>query len=516
MDLLIRLIIWLVKQCMKSSEQVPQYTPPRVETPERSLSREVAKMAARLPSIKARAQRHLAQLDEHEADLRAHVAPVLEEGVLARVAELEQDRTRVLQTIETDGVHSAMPLAQHYVDEIQRLERVPAVTKEILRQRSVEADRAVLGDADALAIACYRPILDFARRHNLPIESNQPITLFYQGGTFIELAFLEYKLAPIGLPESYRTSPWRWPAIAHEIAHDFYASLQDLGQELVEKLELELDEQTSVRPGDEAFDRLLCRIWLEEIFADVAGALMIGPAYLRAMTAIFRQPGAPETVVAIHVSPDGVIDVHPPRHLRVHMTAHFLERQGFGNQARDLCRTWDEEHRDPPELALTTPTTRQGLPLAPLLERCEAIANRLYDMELRSLAGHRLADIPGLDFSKLHVRRAERAAQRLSEGQPVAFDARALIAAATSASLDNPDRVELINEATRLSIVGVGTGERAAGVRALSARFRFRGERGSSRRANARRIVEALLLEEILEGRGRRQRAGGSRGATGA
>jgi hypothetical protein len=387
---------------------------------------------------------------------------------------------------------------------------------ELLRQRSSESDRAVLGDADALAIACYRPILDFARQHHLPIESNQPITLFYQGGTFIELAFLEYKLAPIGLPESYRTSPWRWPAIAHEIAHDFYVSLQDLEQELVAKLELDLEEQESIKPGDEAFDRLLCRIWLEEIFADVVGALMIGPAYLRAMTAIFREPGAPQTVVAIHVSPDGAIDVHPPRHLRVHMTAHILERQGFGQRARELCRIWDQEHQEPEVLTLTTPTIRHGLPLAPLLEKCEALANRLYDVEPRSLAGHRLADIPGLDFSKLHVRRAERAAERLSDGQPVAFDARALIAAATSAALDNPDRVASINEATRLSIVGVGTGERVAGVRALSARFQLGGGRGSSRRANARRIVEALLLEEILEGRGRRQRAGGSRGAPGA
>jgi hypothetical protein len=515
MDLLIRLIIWLIKQSSQSSEQVPTYTPP-VDTPERSLVRSVLKEAGRLTSIKEHAQRQLAQLEGREEDLKAQVAPVLEEGVLARVAGLEQDRSAVIRAIQTDGVHSAMPLAQHYVNEIHRLERVSAVTKELLRQRLAESDRAVLGDADALANACYRPILDFARRHNLPVVSNQPMTLFYPGGTFIQLAFLEYKLAPIGLPESYRTSPWRWPAIAHEIAHDFYASVRNLEQELIERLHVEPAEQEAIRPGDEAFDRLLLRIWLEEIFADLAGALMIGPAYLRAMTEIFRQPGAPGTVVAIHVSPDGAVDVHPPRHLRVHMTAHFLERQGFGKQARELCRSWDREHGEPQELALTMRSTRHGLPLAPMLDRCRAVANRLYDLELRSLAGHRLADIPGLDFSKLHVRRAERAARRLSDGQPVAFDARALIAAATLAALDNRDRVASINEATRLSIVGVGTGERPAGVRDLSARFRLRGAAGSSRRANARRIVEALLLEEILERRVRRRPAGGIRGGTGA
>jgi len=197
------------------------------------------------------------------------------------------------------------------------------------------------------------------------------------------------------------------------------------------------------------------------------------------------------------------------------MTAHFLERHGFGKQARELSRTWDQEHQEPQEVVLSSPSSRQKLPLARLLEECKAIANRLYDVELRSLAGHRLADIPGLDFSKLHVQRADRAAQGLADGQPVAFDARALIAAATTAALDNPDRVGLINEATRLSIVGVGTGERVAGVRALFSKFRLRGGGASSRKASTRRIVEALLLEEILEGRGRRGRVRGVPGVLG-
>ena len=332
------------------------------------------------------------------------------------------------------------------------------------------------------------------------------MTLFHPGGTFIELAFIKQKLAPIGLPENYRTEPWWWPAIAHEIAHDFYVSLPGLEPELIDLLDLDSTQTGSITIGTETFNRYLYRIWVEEIFADAVGALMIGPAYLKAMIAIFRNPDAPENVLTLPISNDGQIDVHPPRHLRVHITGSFLHRQGFSGEVREMVRSWDQEHGQPEELTIGMRHQQQSVALAPLISLGESIADQLYNAQLQSLASHRLADVPGLDFSSMHVRRAEKAKPLLAAGRPVAFDARALIAAATEAALDNPDKLPQINKATRLSIVGIGTGERKARVRAL-ATGSVVGKGARTRPvAKSRRIVEAMLIGELIERHPRRFR----------
>jgi hypothetical protein len=497
MDLLFRFLIWAIKEIFKSMSS--ETLPPQqfVMTPELSLSQDVRRIAARLASVQSAAREQLQTLAECESDLRDQIFPVLQEGVLDQAEELGKQGQRLLQAIPREGAQASYPHAQRFAFEVQQFETVLAVTAELLRQRTNAADRAVLGDADALARACYSPILEFARHHQLPIVSNTPMTLFYPSGTFIELAFIQHKLAPIGLPQNFRHEPWWWPAIAHEIAHDFYVSLPAIEPELSQKLDLESPQDATVRLGTAAFDRFLYRIWLEEIFADAVGSLMIGSAYLRAMTTLFRNPKEPENVLTVAASNEGAFDVHPPRHLRVHITARFLQRQGFSGEARELVRAWDAEHGSPQQALLVTPSDRQAFPIESLLTMGDSIADGIYNAELRALAGHRLADIPGLDFSALHVRRSAKARRRLAAGQPVAFDARALIAAATEAALDHPDAVQRINEATRLSIVGVGTGERLARVRALAA---APGARITGTRARrTQRIVEAMLLEEILE-----------------
>jgi hypothetical protein len=483
----------------KSSE-TPQFQQPTV-SPELVLGQNVRRIAERLSVVQSSAQEQLDDLGEFEPDLQDHISPVLRKGVQERAEELGRQGQRLLESIPRDGAQASYEHAQRFAFEVQQIETVLKVTKELLRQRASPSDRAVLGDADALATACYSPILEFARHHQLPIASNSPMTLFYPGGTFIELAFIQHKLAPIGLPQNYRHEPWWWPAIAHEIAHDFYASLPTIEPELSQKLDLEPSQPGTINIGTEAFDRFLYRIWLEEIFADAVGSLMIGPAYLRAMTTIFRNPEEPERLVVVSASNDGTVDIHPPRHLRVHITGRFLHRQGFSGEARELVRAWNSEQEIPQRALFVTPSNCQAFPIEALLTLGEQIADGIYDAEIQALAGHRLADVPGLRFSALHVRRSEKARARLAAGQPVAFDARALIAAATDAALDHPEMVQRINEATRMSIVGVGTGERPARVRALAAGAGVAGPQAN----RTRRIVEAMLVEEILERRGGRQ-----------
>jgi hypothetical protein len=166
-------------------------------------------------------------------------------------------------------------------------------------------------------------------------------------------------------------------------------------------------------------------------------------------------------------------------------------------------------------LILRAPGQALALPLGPFVEAGQQLMNQLYDLELATFAGHRLADIPGLEFSRIQSQRADDAALRLTRGVPAAFDARALIAGATEASLDHPERVERIRTALRASIVGVGTDERMVHVRELAGRpstfDEVAGDTAATRDPRrfrvrpltAPRIIESLLVGEILDG-GRR------------
>jgi hypothetical protein len=170
---------------------------------------------------------------------------------------------------------------------------------------------------------------------------------------------------------------------------------------------------------------------------------------------------------------------------------------GHGSVAEELSRAWNRNHGSPQALLLPLGGEVRQLPVTEFLGSGGRLIRRLYDAELSCLAGHRLADIPDLAFSSTQERRVARAKPLLASGQPVAFDARTLIAAATEAALEDADAVAQINKAVRQSILGVGTGERAAQIRAL-ARGSSRRARLGSRSRRAQHLVEALILQELL------------------
>ena len=487
--------------------------------------------ARRLAELEARAEHLPGSLGDLDPQIAERLATVVGEEVLPEIRELGK---------RAAGVRSARDLRA--IDEqTETLEELITIVQTMARQRRDPETRAVLGDADALAEACYRPIIDFCRHHGIPIRSHFPLAVFRPGGTTIRPVFLRYRLAPIALPPNYATQLWRWPSIAHEIAHDLVAAIPRLHDELVEQLgvgEAQLREgESEAGPEAPSPEEALFGPWMEEIFADAIGSLLIGPAYLRSMVALFARPDSPIDVTSIRISEGGFVDWHPPRHLRVHMTARFLERMGYRTRAGELQEWWDRVHGAPETLVLLSGGSRQRFLAGPLIEVGRGLMDRLYLAEIEVLAGHRLADISGLEFASAHMNRAERAREQLARGRPAAFDARSLIAAATEASLDAPDRREVIREAVQRSIVGVGTEERVARVRAMAAGpFATEAREAYARpeapweapataptasdahalasaRAwspalplNAERLVDALLLAEIIEAPARRRR----------
>ena len=93
----------------------------------------------------------------------------------------------------------------------------------LVQQRQDPTLRAELGDADALAEACYAPIIEFARTRGLALTCSGRD----RAGDFdlgIWTGFIPTPIAPIFLPTDFFARAAWWPAIAHEIGHDFLAS----------------------------------------------------------------------------------------------------------------------------------------------------------------------------------------------------------------------------------------------------------------------------------------------------
>lgn len=336
---------------------------------------------------------------------------------------------------------------------------------------------AQLGDADALALRCYEPLFDFARAHQVGLTSGVPVTQLGGYELAIWTGFLPTGLAPIFLPVGFFEELYWWPAIAHEIGHDFLAASPSVDARLRAQLGLPDEEQGSMplRFSRDAIKRSeLERIfggWLEEIFCDVFGTLMLGPAYGYAMEALFARPDDPSRVLRIRRDRTGRrYDAHPPRHLRVIMVAAVLDLAGQQDDAQQLLTSWAERHGGEPQVLILK---RRGadisLPLAPVVDIALQLVARIYGQQLDALAGYRLADIPGLDWGPHEESQAKNVKDAVLAGRvPRTSNPRSVIAGAVLARRDAPDKARAMLTLARRAIAAVGTAEHAPDAYAMS------------------------------------------------
>jgi hypothetical protein len=93
----------------------------------------------------------------------------------------------------------------------------------------------------------------------------------------------KYQRVPtIAIPKFTWNHPWLWMGIAHEIGHhiwDYY----NLGEKIVQNLVIE--QLFSSEAMSNRKHLILFSQWLEEIFADIYGVLILGPAYVNSLMA---------------------------------------------------------------------------------------------------------------------------------------------------------------------------------------------------------------------------------------
>lgn len=375
------------------------------------------------------------------------------------------------------------------------------VTSDLANQRRDPEKLLLLGDADALAEACYRPLFEHARGAGIRLLTSRAVTFLGDKDLGIFTGFIPTGLAPIILPTAWATEIGWWPALAHEIGHDFHAS--------VVGFDTELRRRTGFADGrglpgpkrglTQADVTAAHAAWLPEIFADLFGTMMLGSAYVTTMMWKFADPKSPARVVTVQpVAADEwtEYDEHPPAHLRVVLSCRLLATIGFPVEARALEDEWRQRHESPEVLLVPTRgKTFYTVTERPYLECGEALIAGIYQWGFSSLAGFSLRSIPGLDLGPREHQAALEAKDVFLAGQPSATpDPRCLIAGAVLAWKERPALSARVLRAARATIASVGVSRAQLRLRAA------REEEGTldPTTADAQAWREAFLLGEAL------------------
>jgi hypothetical protein len=352
----------------------------------------------------------------------------------------------------------------------------------------------LLGDADALAAACYAPIVEYCRRKDIRLTSDRTATAIGGDKLFLLSVDDPAGLAAIVLPEAWASDLGWWPALAHEIGHDFYNSVTGLPRELMAALELPAQKdlpRVANRLTTADLDRAISA-WHEELFADAFGTMMLGPAYVRTMSAIFASPAQPARACTIDFE-GGRYEEHPPGHVRVACGARLLRQMGYGKEGDDLEAAWRRRHANPDRLLVpSTAGAWMAVDDEAVISRALNVGSLLYETGLSTLGGMPLRSIAGLDFGpREHARAHDVKSSLLAGVRPALRDPRLLIAGGVLAWFERPDQSARVYRLTREAVTGVGTKRRSVPGAATR-------DAGADDAFSPALLRDAILLDALL------------------
>jgi hypothetical protein len=504
--LVLRLVWWLLRSAVKLLTPKPltsrlraaaapkaQVERPRPAVVERAAAERRIKLDRALAALGRRAAA-MAETARLERANRRFVGALTEffPQELARVGQL----ARATTTGELrPGLERAAGSLEAVLDEVDAL----------MTQRRDPELRARLGDADRLAEACYQPIIDFARAKDLPLTTGYPATQLTEFDLAIWVGFIPTSIAPIFLPRKFFDRAAWWPALCHEIGHDFLASVRGLEPRLRADLGLPSAELGS-RPLafsrgelDLAEIRRLFGGWFEELFCDVFATMMCGPAYVATMQRLFCATSDAREILLVPFDDTGQrYDPHPPRHLRLLASCTVLERAGLHADATRLRTEWEAQHtrgRGPDRILFLTGGGAVALPLqlfTPILTR---IVEQLYAGPCDALGGSGLQDVSGLDYGPHEHAEGLRARDALLRGQvPIVRDPRAVVAGAVFAAFARPAAEAQILANARAAIPALGTAETVPDAYSDATPT----PRADGLRLDRAALVDAIVLREVL------------------
>lgn len=345
-----------------------------------------------------------------------------------------------------DKLEKADPLAAGSGIEAASLElhRIWEFFRSKLAQRTIGWYRDYLLAADELAWCCYRPARDLAVASNAAVgekDVTEPPLVYFNGAAsplavsrdvqyldFIEKPLIQRQIEVAEhrellkrLPVPVIGIPWfhvqHLPdalLVCHEVGHIIEDDLK-----MGPRIEALLGEALkSIAPDRHA----AWTAWRGEVFADVAGALAAGPAFVEALVHFLAK--SPEEIAA-EKWPSFITRTYPTTALRVRLNLEVLRQLGFKSHVDDLGQRWGVVYGETHALS-----TFDG--------DLEPVVRALLDGPCPELgADQTFRKTLGLDAFAWQLAE-EDAARLLAEIDPVAGDARVLFAAASIAYAKNP------------------------------------------------------------------------------
>jgi hypothetical protein len=314
---------------------------------------------------------------------------------------------------------------------VKLIEKIWAFYLELFGQRQTPFAGMLLA-ADRIALDAYQTVyLGLGTARSIPspaaftyMETGFTPATFRRG---IPLSRLGKQLNPfpvISLPYHRLVNSWTLGAIPHEVSHNlqFDLGLWDVVPKAIARSLL----------GNGVDSRIagIWARWHKEIWADLCGLLLAGPAVVTSLLdVVARSP-----LATTSFNPAGV---HPTSYLRVLINLELLRRMGFGREAHNCERLWKQLYPDP-EIGGLPPAMLASFPKASAL-----VVDTICYQPFPQLGGKALANV--VRFTEAHQAMSEEAARRLALGlDPGIIPARFLIAAARIAfdqQLASPDAI---------------------------------------------------------------------------
>src|SRR5215471_17992298 len=300
---------------------------------------------------------------------------------------------------------------------VRAIERIWDFYFELFGQRQSQFADWLLS-CDRIALDCYQDVymgLGVAKSIPAPPPFSYMRTGF-SPATFrrgIPLRRLGQQVNPfplIQLPYHRLVNPWTLGAVLHEVSHNLH---NDLGLAKVIPRNI---ARRLLRAGCGRFVASVWTRWNRELFADLSGLLLGGPATIGSlMDIVGRSPATTLTYVPRAV--------HPTPYLRPFLSIELLRRMGFPKEAEQYRRLWTRLYPDP--RAGNIP----GVLLCSFLEANALVVDTVCFQPYPELGNKSLAQV--IRFEMKEQQMIEEAAQRLSAGtDPGVVPERFLIGAA--------------------------------------------------------------------------------------
>jgi hypothetical protein len=363
-----------------------------------------------------------------EAPSEAHIQAVnslitaLRRGLLAMSKGVSNAAKAAREEPSTPRMQELMLRKSRAHHWVQGIERIWDFYLELFGQRQSKYASWLLS-CDRIATDCYQvAYMGLGKARSIPYPP--PFSYMRTGfspATFrrgIPLTRLGKQINPfplVQLPYHRLINPWTLGAVLHEVSHNLQSDL-GLGRDVPRSIALRLLRAGMSRRVASTWTR-----WNREMFADMSGLLLGGPAFVGSLMDVVGR--APDTVVTF--SPRGP---HPTPYLRTHINLELLRRIGFTEEAEQYRKVWTRTY--PNAAGGTIP--REILETFPQANKL--VVDTVCFRPFPSLGNKCLAQV--IHFERKEQQMIDEAARRLAAGiDPGIIPARFLIGA-TRVALD--------------------------------------------------------------------------------